>query len=357
MSTPIRPHTKWPVAVILGAAGALAVTLLVLAFLWPTKTAEAHNLPVSITGPEQTVSAIEDALEANAPDTFDLVSAEDRADAVAQIESRETYGAIVLSADAAPEVLTAPAGSAAATQMLAGVAAQLQAMYAQQVAAAGGDPATAQLTVTPVVQLSADDPNGTGLTAASFPLTMGGMIGGILVSLLVVGTWRRITALFAFAAATGLVITLVMQTWFLYLQGEFWLNVLAVGLSVLATSSFIVGTTALLGRAGIAVGAVLTMLVGNPLSAAAVPWQFIVAPWGAIGQFLVPGASNWLLRSLSYFPDAPTAQQWWTLIGWAALGLVLSMVGHFRNSESVHLDGTLDNGEPAQPAAERTVTA
>lgn len=343
MSTPIQPHTKWPVSVLLGAAGALAVALLVLAFLWPTKTAEAQNLPVSIAGPEAAVTALEDALAQAAPDTLELVAALDRADAVRQIETRETYGAIVLSPDAAPEVLTAPAGSAAATQILTGIAARLQSMYAQQVAAAGGDAAAAQVAVTAVVPLSEDDPNGTGLAAASFPLTMGGMIGGILVSLLVVGTWRRLAALGAFAVATGIVIALVMQTWFAYLQGEFWLNALAIGLSVLATASFIVGATALLGRAGIAVGAIVTMLFANPLSAAAMPWQFITAPWGAIGQYLVPGASNWLLRSLSYFPEAPTAQQWWTLVAWTVLGITLSMLGHFRNRASMRVAaGTLE---------------
>ena len=107
MSTPsLRPHTKWGVAVALGVIGSLLVGLVVLAFLWPSKTSEAHNLPVGITGPAATVTALEEALDKAAPGTFDFVEANDRDAAVSQIQKRETYGAIVLAAPPAmPEVL------------------------------------------------------------------------------------------------------------------------------------------------------------------------------------------------------------------------------------------------------------
>lgn len=334
-----------------GVVGSLIVGLLVLAFLWPTKTLEAHNLPVSVAGPQQSITALQTALETASPGTFDLVTATDRDDAVDQIKTRQTYGGIVLGDPGqSPEVLTAPAASAAATQMLTGLAGQLQAQLTQQVTASGGDPTTAKVTVTPVVPLAESDPTGTGLAGASFPLMMGGLIGGVLISLTVVGVGRRLAALAGFALSTSLVLTLVLQTWFGFLQGDFWLTALGIGLSVLATSAFIVGCSSLLGRAGIAVGAVITMLIGNPLSAAAIPWQFLAEPWGAIGQYLVPGASNALIRSLSYFPDANNTQQWWVLIGWTAVGVILTVVGHFRAQPAIHVpEATLDEREP-EPA-------
>jgi len=333
-----RPHTKWPVAVVIGVIGSLVVALVVLAFLWPTKSSAPHHLPVGIAGPASAVDAFEAALAAGGGDDLELIEVSDRSAAVAQIDARETYGAIVFrEAGLAPEVLTAPAASAAAAQLLGGIAGQLQAQLVTQVTAAGGDPAMATVTVTAVVPFSDADPTGSGLVAASFPLTMGGMLGGILVSLLVVGVIRRLAALAGFAVATGLVLTLILQTWFGFLQGSFLLNALAVALSVLGTSAFIVGCTSLIGRPGIAIGAVVTMLVGNPLGAAAVPWQFVVEPWGAVGQFLVPGASNTLIRSLSYFPEADTSAQWGVLAGWAIVGLVLAIAGHFRSRASMRL--------------------
>lgn len=247
---------------------------------------------------------------------------------MAQVEGRDTYGAIVLSTSGAPEVLTASAGSSVATQLLNGVATQLQTQLTEQVTAAGGDASMApQVVVTELVPLAASDAAGSGLAASAFPLTMGGMLGGVLTSLSVKGLWRRLATVTLFSASAALIITFVLQTWFEYLQGNFGVNSLAIGLSILASSTFIVGAATLLGTAGIGAAALVTFLIGNPLSAAAMPWQFLVEPWGAIGQFLVPGASNWLLRSLSYFPSADTAQQWWTLAGWVAFGLVLALIG------------------------------
>jgi hypothetical protein len=347
------PHTKWLVAVLIGVGAAAAVALIVIAFLWPTKALTAQNLPVSISGSSATVSAFEKAVDEHSPDTFDWVKADDRTDAVDQIKTRETYGAIVLptAPGQLPEVLTAPAGSSIATQLLGVLAGQLQAQVTAQVTASGGNPANATVKTTVVVPLSTDDPTGGGLAASAFPMMMGGMIGGILISLLVVGPVRRLAALGGLAVAVGIGIPLILQTWFGFLQGDFWLNAAAIGLSVLATASFIVGCTSLIGRAGIAIGAVVTMLVGNPLSAAAVPVQFLPAPWGEIGQFMVPGASNWLVRSLSYFPDSDVSKQWWILATWAAVGIVLTVVGHFRSQEPVHVpDATLEP-DPEEPAA------
>ena len=241
--------------------------------------------------------------------------------------------------------LAASANGAAVTQLMTQVAATLQkqanaqaAAAVQQAIAAGKAPAgtrppTITVAVTDIVPLASTDARGLGLTAAAFPLVLGGMLGGVLISLLVAGSWRRLTAVAGYAVIGGLAIAGILQGWFGILQGDFWLNALAVGLSLFATAAFIVGMNALLGRAGIAVGAVLTVLVGNPISAAAQPLQFLVGPWGAVGQWFVPGASVTLLRDLSYFPDASSTFPWLVLLGWAAVGVVAMLAGHFRNQE------------------------
>ena len=183
------------------------------------------------------------------------------------------------------------------------------------------------MRVTDVVPLSSDDPIGAGLSSASFPLVLGGMLGGVLVSLLVAGAVRRVIALLVYGAAAGAVVTFVLQTWLHVLQGDWLANAAAFGLAMLATAAVVVGFNSLIGTPGIAVGAVISLLIGNPISGAAVPAQFIAGPWGDIGQWFVPGAASSLVRSLSYFPDADTAPQWWTLAAWAAGGIVLTLVG------------------------------
>src|SRR5437764_14693136 len=92
VATNIRPHTTWGYAVLSGVLGSLGVALVVLAFLWPIRTASAHDLPVSLAGPKASVTALSGAVDRAAPGTFDFVDATGRADAVRQIERRDTYG-------------------------------------------------------------------------------------------------------------------------------------------------------------------------------------------------------------------------------------------------------------------------
>jgi hypothetical protein len=334
-----RPHTKWGFAVVFGLAGSLIVGLVVLAFVWPIATASAKNLPVAISGPAASVRAIEQAIDDKASGVIDFQSVDSRDAAIAKIKDRSVYGAIILPSaqGESPEVLTASAASTAATQLLSGIGTQLQAQLMQQVAAAHGNPLAVKVAVTDVVPLASSDKNGTGLIAASFPLVLGGILGGILVSFLVVGVLRRLLALLVYGLAAGFVVGLVLQTLFGILQGDFLVNSLALGLAMVATSSVITGFNALVGAPGIGIGSVITMLIGNPISAASLPVQFLAGPWGAIGQFFVPGAASALVRDLSYFPGADLGRYWLTLGIWAAAGIVLSVAGHFRSVPNIAL--------------------
>jgi hypothetical protein len=351
VAAPARPHTRWGFAVLFGVLGALIVGLVVLAFVWPVATASAKNLPIAISGSSAQVNAVEKAVDANASGVVDFQLVDDRAAAVAKIKNRDVSGAIILPTvqGETPEVLTASAGSTAVSQLLGGVGSSLQAQLVQQVAAAGAPAATVaaiHLTVTDVVPLASTDKNGSGLIAASFPLVLGGLLGGILVSFLVVGVVRRLVALVVYALAAGTLVGLILQTLFGILQGDFVVNVLALSLSMLATASVVVGFNALLGPRGIAVGSVITMLIGNPIAGASIPMQFLVGPWGAIGQYFVPGAASALVRDLSYFPAYDPTRQWLILGGWAVLGLLLSVTGQFRSQAPVALPASELEKEP-----------
>lgn len=359
-SSATHPRTRWHFAVMFGLVGSLLVGVLITAFIWPAATSSPKNLPVGISGPADRVAAVTEVLDAQDPSPMELIEVTSREDALDRIEHREIYGAILLDE---PEVLLATAASPAAAQALRGVATQLQsqvdatvhaALVAQLkaigAALAAGQPPTLPpadqaspepptVTVTDVVPLAETDPTGAGLAAASFPIVLGGMLGGILLSLLVAGAVRRLVGLAVFGVAAGAVSALILQTWFGFLQGDWLLNALALGLGMTATAAFIIGMNAVLGRAGLGIAAVVTVLFANPLSAAAVPVQFLLEPWGQIGQYFVPGAAANLLRSLSYFPDAATATQWITLLCWTAGGVVLTLVGHHRDEPDLHVPG------------------
>ena len=352
-------------ALLAAVFAAAIVTVILLAFSWPTVTSDPKDLPIAAVGDQEQI----DQITADAPDgMLDLKKVDTRAEAQQLIREREVYGAFVLSDD--PEILTSTAASPPVAQQLSGIAAQMQQKIDKQAIsgmqdgmkemqdalAASSQPAGSQpdpgapqqnpgnqtqapdasamevpeVTVTDVVPLNDDDSTGAGLAIAGLPLTIGGIVGGVLTSMLVHSRRMRAVAVVAYGAIGGLALTLVLQTWFGILQGNFGLNVLAAGLAVAATAALINGFVSLIGPGGIAIGAVLTMFIGNPIASLQAPREFLAGAWGDIGQFFVPGASGTLLRDLSYFPDAPMAMQWWALIGWFALGIVLILVGHLK---------------------------
>jgi hypothetical protein len=325
MSAAPARRTRPPVAVAFGVLGGLVVALVVLAFLWPVATAEPHDLPVGVVGGEL-AQAGDLPIEATSYDT--------RADAVQAIEEREVYGALVLD-DSAPEVLVAGAGSAAATAIVEGIGAQL-----------GATP-----TITDVVPLTEDDPSGAGLSAMGFPLVLGGIVGGVLVSLLVAGVTRRLLALGVYAVVAGLLAAVVTGPLLGIAAGGFAITALVLAVAMLGTASTVVGLNALIGAPGIGVGAVLTMLVANPISGGTTPYQFIAGPFGEIGQYFVPGAAQSLFREVSYFPDASSLHEWLVLLAWVLAGVLLSITGHFRSSTPVHLpDNELEHAGGAHAA-------
>lgn len=323
-------HTPWSRSLIVGLALSLVVGVIVLAFLWPAATSSVKALPVAVVGESAAVAGLESALEERTPGTFDLRELDDRDAAADAIESREVYGAIVLAQQ--PEVLVSSAASPVAAQLLSGLApvlqAQLNAMLAQQPVQ---PPAPVVVEVHDIVPLVDSDPRGAVLGASSFPLVLGGMLGGIAISIAVAGVWRRIASVLLYSAAAGLVITGILQGWFGALQGDFLVNSAAVGLAVLAIAGVIVGFASVFGRPGIPLGAIVFLLIANPISAAAQPIEFLPEPWGAVGQWFPPGAAATLLRELSYFPAVDAEFPWLVLGAWAFGGLLLAALGHFRD--------------------------
>lgn len=76
------------------------------------------------------------------------------------------------------------------------------------------------------------------------------------------------------------------------LQGSYWTNAAAIGFALVAITAPIVGLRSLIGPPGIGIGAVLMMLVANPISAATMPVEFLLSPWGAIGQWFPPARAR-----------------------------------------------------------------
>ncbi|MCL2468162.1 MAG: ABC transporter permease [Micrococcales bacterium] len=349
-----------PVHLGIGVALALVVAFIVLAFSWPAVTADPRNVPLVITGSDQAqVAAIAAMLENNLDGAVSITTVKDAQAATRAIEQRDAYGAVVLGAE--PTVLKATAASPAVAPMLDRIHEVLPQLIVASTMPGGtpppdqvgvpnqGPPAQVDLpevAIVDVVPLLDDDPRGMGLAAATLPLVLGGLVGGVAISLVVSGTLRRVMALVVYAITAGLAITALLQTWFGVLGGAYLANAAVFATCLLAIGATIVGCASLLGRPGIPIGPVVFLLLANPIAGVTMPPEFLPTPWGTVGQLFPPGAGATLVRSFSYFPDASTLGPWLVLATWIVFGFALAALAHLRESKAA-------TAEPVTPGRPR----
>ena len=99
------------------------------------------------------------------------------------------------------------------------------------------------------------------------------------------------------------------------------------GLLALAVSAVAHGLGHLRGPAGIVVALVLVLLLGLSSAGGAVTYQFEPGFYGAVSQWLPPGAALTAVRNVQYFDGAATLAPLLTLAAWAVGGLALGLLG------------------------------
>lgn len=300
--------------VLLTAVLALVVT----AFAWPSVRSAPRDVPIAVAPPAATAQVTE-RLDAARPGAFEVIGVADAEAARAAVAGREAYGAIVLGPQG-PTVLTASAASPAVAQLVGQVAAAL---------AAGGGDGPAAPPVEDVVPLPAADPRGAGLVSASLPLALGGVLTAVVLGAVPGARRRVLTALLA-ATCAATAMAAVLQTWLGALPGSFAAVAAVLALALSAGALLVLGLTAMLGRAGTALGAATLVLLGNPLSGAAGGPELLPAGWGALGQLLPPGAAASALRSVAFFDGAGAGSGLAVLTAWLLLGLLLVGVAAAR---------------------------
>jgi hypothetical protein len=311
--------SRWPTV-----AGAVVVlttitSVLLIAFAWPSVRSSVHDVPIAVAGPTTAAAQIRTALEQRAPGGFDITEVADTASAEQLIRDRQVYGAIDLSSDT-PQVIVASAASTAVAQTLQTMATGL-----------GQDNNTGTpAAVRDLAALPTDDPRGAGLAAGALPLVMGGLLAAVLLTRLVRGTGRRVAATLTFALTGGLAVAGILQFWFGSLSGSYPANAGAVALSIAAVSLTVLGLESIFGYPGIGIGAVIMMLIGNPLSGTATAPEMLPGWAGALGQLLPPGAGGRLLRSTAFFDGRGATPAVTVLVVWATLGAVLCLIGGLR---------------------------
>jgi hypothetical protein len=248
------------------------------------------------------------------PGAFKVTTVADAAAADALLRDRAVYAAFVVT----------PTGSS--LHVASAASPTVAALLTQAATQLGGSAAP---TVVDVVPASADDPRGAGFASGFLPLVLTGLVASALLVLLV-GGWRaRLLGVVSYALLSGLAGAAIMRAMGL-VSGDYLAVAGTVALLGLAVCGGVTGLGSLLGRPGVAVGVLLVFLLANPISAVAAAPELLPKPWGALGQLFPPGAGASLLRSVAFFDGAGASAPLWTLIGWAAVGLALVIVGRAR---------------------------
>ena len=309
----MRTSSTWGhlVALVLGLAA--LVSLALLAFAWPALNAAPRDVPLAIAAPAPVVAELEQNVRSNAEGAFDVTTVADRAAAVAAVEDREVYGALVVGPQGA-EVLTASAASPAVAQLLTDVAGRL------------GDSQGAAVQVSDVVPLPADDPRGVGLAAGALPLVLGGIATASALRMRVPQPGRRVAGVLGSGVVGGTAMMVAILRGLGVLEGNFWASIAVVALAITATAAALLGLEHVAGLPGMVLGGATVLLLGNPLSGLTGAPELLPAGWGDLGQLLPPGAAGTALRSAAYFDGAGAGAPLLVLGAWLAVGLVLMVL-------------------------------
>jgi hypothetical protein len=320
---PLVHHPPWRQLLILSVLAPLVISLAVLMFTWPAARMSARSLPVGIVGTGAATQQTVETLTTTAPGAFELHLYADDAKARAAIADREVYGAFEISSRRIT-VLTASAAGPAVSQLLTTTAERFSAAQA-------GRPVVSS-TVHDVVATSGDDPRGAIFTAAMTPLVLGGVILAVMVAVLVGfrPAWREVLALGLVSSITGVGVHLVAQDYVGALPGDRVGTWAALSLMLFAISCTVAGLSALIGPAGVAVGAIAMVFVGNPFSAVSSAPELLPRAVGELGQLMPPGAGANLLRSTAYFDGHGGAQHLVVLVAWSLAGIAAIVEGHRR---------------------------
>jgi hypothetical protein len=312
-----RPPAARATGIVLGLCAVIA--LVALAFALPAARSAPHDVPIGIAGPQAANGQVARQLEQHAPGAFAVTYYPGEGALREAIRDRQVYGGLALG-PAGPKTLIAsgasPAVAQALTQLGTGIAAQT-----------GTPPA-----VDDVAPLPADDPRGAGLAAAALPVTLAGILPAVaLVLALRREVWTRLTAAVVFSGLAALTIAALLQYVLGSVQDNFWGVTAGLSLGLLGCGLLMLGLGSLFGRTGLAVGAALALLVGNPLSGLTSAPEMLPRGWGTLGQWLPQGANATLLRSTAYFDGAGAEMAVAVLSGWALLGAALVAVAAVRD--------------------------
>jgi hypothetical protein len=301
----------------------VALAVVAIAFALPAARSKPHDVPIGAAGPQAASGQLADMLEQHAPGAFDITYYPGEAALREAIHNRDVYGGISFGPDGRA-LLVATGGSPMVAQMLT------------QIGNGISEQAGVPLYTEDLAPPTADDPRGAGLAASALPITLAGLLPAIaLVLVLKREVWTRFTAAVVFAAVAGVTIAALLRYVFGSIDQNLWGVAGGLTLGVLAAGLSMLGLGSLFGRVGLALGALLALLLGNPLAGLNSAPEMLPIGWGELGQWLPQGANATLLRSTAFFDGAGSTMPIVVLTCWALAGAALIVIAAQQQRRTV----------------------
>jgi hypothetical protein len=312
-----------------GVVGVLAVVIAIvaIAFALPAARSKPHDVPIGAAGPQAASGQVADILEKNAPGAFEITYYPGESALRDAIRNRDVYGGVSFGPDGRT-LLIATGASPTVAQLLS------------QVGTGIAQHAGVALRTEDMAPPTAEDPRGAGLAASALPITLAGLLPAVaLVLVLRREVWTRFAAAVVFAGLAGATIAALLRFLLGSIDANFWGVAGGLALGALASGLSMLGLGSLFGRAGLAVGALLALLLGNPLSGLTSAPELLPSGWGALGQWLPQGANATLLRSTAFFGGSGATMAIVVLAGWATVGAALIVIAAIRTGKGGRFPG------------------
>jgi hypothetical protein len=301
------------------AAGLLAIVAVIGLIGFAVRSPQPHDIPVGLVGPPAAEHQVSAEFGASAPGAFEFTSYASPATARAALDGRDVDAVLTVGPGRSELVVAGAAGAAIAGVITTAVSGAFRAQ---------GTP----LTVQTVHAFAPGDPQGLILFFAVLAVLIASLLAGALVGLRSGTGWR---ARLAILAAHGLVagpVAMSMEAWVAASFGSgFWSAAGVLALAAAAVATATAGLARLLGAPGVALAAVVLVLLD------------LISSGGPLGTPLLPAFYRWLapgmpagqlysaLRGALFFNDAALAVPVLVLAAWLAGGLaLLSLAGIIR---------------------------
>lgn len=317
---------------VLGQAVTAAVVVgavVVFTFVGALHSPEPNDVPIAIVGPKEVTTALGERIDAAAPGAFDIEYAEDAEAAKWDVIEQEVTAALVPGASESYLYL-AGANGAMSENILSRA-------FTRAIEAGGSD-----LVVEDLAPLAGGDRAG----LSPFLLTMATLLPSLVLAIAVAveagrlaSPRARLTAAVAGSGVLALVNGIAADPVLGALEGNFWGVFGTMWLLSFSVAGSALALHRLVGVPGLGLAFLMFLVIGMPVSGAAIGPHFIPEEFQVFTLAFPAGEAVPLLRKVVYFPDASIGLELGLLVGWSALAALVLLAPSRRRREEARDHG------------------